>query len=50
MKHIDKCEYEINECLYKNIKELQNILKSIEDDITRLTNFETICFVSTDKA
>ena len=50
LKHIDRCEYEINECLDTNIKGLQNVLRCIETDRLNLTNLETICFISTDKA
>lgn len=50
LKHIDRCEYEINECLDTNIKGLQNVLKVIEINRSNLSNLKTVCFVSTDKA
>lgn len=50
LKHIDRCEYEINECLDTNIKGLQNVLGIIETNKLNLTNLETVCFISTDKA
>ena len=50
LKHIDRCEYEINECLDTNIKGLQNVLKVIETHRLNLPNLKTLCFVSTDKA
>ena len=50
LKHIDRCEFESNECLATNILGLQNILKTIEISHLSLTNLETICFISTDKA
>jgi UDP-glucose 4-epimerase len=50
LKHIDRCEYEINECLDTNIKGLQNVLRTIEINKTNLTNLDTLCFISTDKA
>lgn len=50
LKHIDRCEYEINECLDTNIKGLQNVLKVIEINRSSLSNLKTVCFVSTDKA
>lgn len=50
LKHIDRCEYEINECLDTNIKGLQNILRVIETNRLHIPNLKTICFVSTDKA
>ena len=50
LKHIDRCEYEINECLDTNIKGLQNILKVIETNRLHIPSLKTVCFVSTDKA
>lgn len=50
LKHIDRCEYEINECLDTNIKGIQNVLQTIELNCINLPNFETLCFISTDKA
>jgi len=50
MKHIDKCEYESNECLNTNINGPQNLLNLIENLKTVLTNLECCCFISTDKA
>jgi len=50
MKHIDKCEYESNECVGTNLHGTQNILDEIEVHRNRLTNLETVCFISSDKA
>lgn len=50
MKHIDKCEYETNECIGTNLMGTKNVLDEIENNQEKLTNLETICFVSTDKA
>lgn len=50
MKHIDKCEYESNECLNTNINGPQNLVNLIENFKTVLTNLECCCFISTDKA
>ena len=50
MKHIDKCEYESNECLDTNIKGPQNLIDLIENFQNVLTNLECCCFISTDKA
>jgi FlaA1/EpsC-like NDP-sugar epimerase len=50
MKHIDKCEYESNECIQTNIIGNQIVLDEIEYNRKELTNLETVCFVSTDKA
>lgn len=50
LKHIDRCEFETDECLKTNINGLKNVLDTINLNRVSLTNFETICFVSTDKA
>ena len=50
MKHIDKCEYESNECVGTNLTGTQNVLDEIENNNDKLTNLETVCFISTDKA
>lgn len=50
LKHIDRCEYESNECIGTNLNGLQNILNVIETFRNRMANLETICFISTDKA
>lgn len=50
LKHIDRCEFESNECLATNLLGLQNILRTIEISHLSLNNLETICFISTDKA
>jgi len=50
MKHIDRCEYESNECINTNLLGTQNVLNEIENNITSLTNLKTVCFISTDKA
>ena len=50
MKHIDKCEYESNECLDTNINGPQNLVNVIENFRNDLTNLKCVCFISTDKA
>ena len=50
LKHIDKCEYESNECINTNLLGTQNVLNSIENNQLQLTNLKTVCFISTDKA
>ncbi|BCS83197.1 putative dTDP-d-glucose 4 6-dehydratase [Cotonvirus japonicus] len=50
LKHIDRCEYEINECIDTNIVGIQNVLNVIEIYKISIPNFKTLCFVSTDKA
>lgn len=50
LKHIDRCEFESNECILTNITGIQNILNVIETYRPSLSNLKTICFISTDKA
>ena len=50
MKHIDRCEYESNECLNTNLIGTQNVLDVIENNLSLLKNLKTVCFISTDKA
>jgi len=51
MKHIDRCEYETNECIMTNINGTQNVLDCIElSEKELLPNLEAVCFISTDKA
>jgi UDP-N-acetylglucosamine 4,6-dehydratase len=50
LKHIDKCEYESNECISTNLLGTQIVLNEIEYQRAQLTQLESVCFVSTDKA
>lgn len=50
LKHIDRCEYAINECLQTNCIGPMNVLNSIEKNNDRLINLQSIIMVSTDKA
>jgi len=50
MKHIDRCEYETNECINTNLIGTQNVLDSIEKNHKLLTHLKKVCFISTDKA
>ncbi len=49
LKHIDRCEYETNECISTNLIGTQNVLNVIET-FKSLLNIKAVCFVSTDKA
>ena len=49
LKHIDRCEYETNECILTNISGNQNIVNAIESNLS-LLKVKTVCFISTDKA
>lgn len=50
LKHIDRCEYAINECVQTNFMGPLNILNVVEKNNDRLKNLECVVFVSTDKA
>jgi len=50
LKHIDRCEYETNECLKTNFIGTKNVLDCIENNLQLLHNLKTVCFISTDKA
>ena len=50
LKHIDRCEYAIEECTKTNFLGPLNILNAIEANVDRLNSLETVVFVSTDKA
>lgn len=49
LKHIERAEFETNECIQTNLVGTQNILSEIED-LRHLLQLKTVCFVSTDKA
>ena len=50
MKHVDRCEYSISDCMNTNLLGTKNVLDCIEINKNQLTNLETVCFISTDKA
>lgn len=50
LKHIDKCEYETNACMNTNLFGTKNVLDEIEHNLLLLTNLQSVCFISTDKA
>lgn len=50
LKHIDRCEYAIEECIKTNFYGPLNVLNAIEKNIDRLNKLDTVVFVSTDKA
>ena len=49
LKHIDRCEYETNECINTNMLGTKNVLDVIET-FKGLLKVKSVCFVSTDKA
>ena len=50
MKHIDRCEYEINESFNTNMLGTKIVLDEIENNLKFLNNLEKVLFVSSDKA
>ena len=50
LKHIDRCEYAIHECLQTNCIGPMNVLNTVEKNNDRLTQLECVVMVSTDKA
>ena len=50
MKHIEQCEVNTGESLNTNLLGTKNILDSIEENLDKLTELETVVFVSSDKA
>tara|TARA_Y100000389_G_scaffold204242_1_gene255787 strand:+ start:2021 stop:3001 length:981 start_codon:yes stop_codon:yes gene_type:complete len=50
LKHIDRCEYETDQCLNTNLFGTKNVLDEIENNLKLLTNLKKVCFISTDKA
>jgi UDP-N-acetylglucosamine 4,6-dehydratase/5-epimerase len=50
LKHIDRCEYAIEECVKTNFNGPLNVLNTVEANIDRLPCLESVVFVSTDKA
>lgn len=48
LKHIERCESNVGECIQTNIQGVRNVLDVVAE--TGLKNLETVCFVSTDKA
>ena len=50
LKHIDRCEYAINECVQTNFMGPSNVLNVIEKNSDRIRNLECVVMVSTDKA
>ena len=49
LKHIDRCEYETNECIATNLTGTKNVLNVIET-FQQTLKVKTVCFISTDKA
>lgn len=50
LKHIDRCEYAIEECIKTNLTGPINIVNAVESNIDRLPELECVVMISTDKA
>ena len=50
LKHIDRCEYAVNECFMTNFMGPMNVLNAVEKNNNVLSNLECVLFVSTDKS
>lgn len=50
LKHIDRCEYAIHECLQTNCIGPMNVLNAVEKNNDRISHLEAVIMVSTDKA
>ena len=50
LKHIDRCEYAIHECLQTNCMGPIHVLNAVEKNNDRLSRLECVVMVSTDKA
>jgi UDP-glucose 4-epimerase len=50
LKHIDRCEYAIHECIETNCNGPRNVVDAVEKNNDRLKNLECVVMVSTDKA
>jgi UDP-N-acetylglucosamine 4,6-dehydratase len=50
LKHIDRCEYAIDECIKTNSLGPINVVNAVEKNNDRLTNLDVVIMVSTDKA
>ena len=50
LKHIDRCEYAVDECIQTNCIGPMNVLNAVEKNNDRLNKLECVVMVSTDKA
>jgi FlaA1/EpsC-like NDP-sugar epimerase len=50
LKHIDRCEYAVEECFRTNYQGPQNVVNVVDRHTDVLKNLEAVLFVSTDKA
>lgn len=50
LKHVDRCEFSIDECVKTNFMGPMNVLRAIEANSDRIKSLECVVFISTDKA
>lgn len=50
MKHIDKCEYDFMSSIKNNLNGMSNVYDILVSHYTKITNLQSVLFVSTDKA
>lgn len=52
LKHIDQCEYNIDQCILTNIIGVQNVINIVIENVLKnlLQELKTVLFISTDKA
>jgi len=50
LKHIDRCEYAVDECIQTNCNGPMNVVNAVEKNNDRITSLECVVMVSTDKA
>jgi UDP-N-acetylglucosamine 4,6-dehydratase len=50
LKHIDRCEYEVNQTYMTNSMGVMNVLDVVKYNYKDLVNLESVVFISTDKA
>ena len=50
LKHIDRCEYAVDECIQTHCMGPMNVLNAVEKNNDRLSSLECVVMVSTDKA
>jgi UDP-N-acetylglucosamine 4,6-dehydratase len=50
LKHVDRCEYEVETTYNTNCLGVQNVIDAVKDKLSILSNLSSVVFVSTDKA
>ena len=50
LKHIDRCEYAVDECVQTNYNGILNVTNAVEKNKLLLSNLRCVVYVSTDKA